>query len=121
MNVFIFFVLSYINQVIYLKEGTPLEEIDEKISSYNTQPTLVIYQSTSTISQIFLKLDHQFLELKRGLLNALDILFKVFWIFNLEYPNQAFNFFNFLESIYNIGDNKKPTIEELKKLILNSK
>ena len=52
----------------------PFTEITEIINKISKQPMLVLLDS----NQIFLKLDTHFIEMKEGLVNAIDILFKTF-------------------------------------------
>ena len=63
------------------------------------------------IKQIFVKLDAHAIEIKNNhmFIYSIDILFKCYWIFNLEYTAQAINIMYFLESIYDLGISVKRT------------
>ena len=69
--------------------------------------------------QYFLKLDNVLIELKMNFINAFDILFKSFWVFNISYEISATLIFYFFEQIYNIKENQKASISEFMALILS--
>ena len=54
---------------------------------------LIIYEEDFIIKQIHMKLEAHTIEIKNNkmFIYAIDILFKFYWIFNLEYPAQATN------------------------------
>ena len=87
-----------------------------------TQPLLIILEECFEIKQIFIKLDGQAIEIKNNInyIYAVDILFKIYWVFNLEYPIQAVNIMYFLECIYELGITpKKPSVDSLLHSFLN--
>ena len=86
----------------------PFTEITEIINKISKQPMLVLLDS----NQIFLKLDTHFIEMKEGLVNAIDILFKTFWIFNVQYPVAATNVFRFLEIVFKMEVRSQPKLLE---------
>ena len=68
------------------------------------------------IKQIFVKLDAHAIEIKNNhmFIYSIDILFKCYWIFYLEYPAQAINIIYFLESIYDLGISvNRPSIDTM--------
>ncbi len=72
--------------------------------------------------QLLLKLDNQVLPLKsNSIINALDILFKCFDVFNVIYPKPANAFYTFLELIYKFAaTNASPAILELENRIVSN-
>jgi hypothetical protein len=79
-----------------------------------TQPMLLVFEEDCLIKQIFMKLDAHAIEIKNNkmFIYAIDMLFKCYWIFNLEYPAQAINLIYFLESIFDLGISvKRPSVD----------
>ena len=71
-------------QILQLK-GTPI------------QPCLLIVGETTNVKEVFVFFDG----VKYALLNviqAADVCFKLFFIFNLKYPDAASAFYKFIES-----------------------
>ena len=58
---------------------------------------LIVFEEDCMIKQIFVKLDAHAIEIKNNhmFIYSIDILFKCYWIFNLEYPAQAINICTF--------------------------
>jgi hypothetical protein len=77
------------------------------------QPLLIIFEDDFLIKQIYIKLDNTTIQLKNhDFIYSLDILFKIFWIFNIEYPIQTVNVMYFLECIYQLSiSTKKPSVD----------
>ena len=71
-------------------------------NTFTKQPTLLLLDN----AQIILKLDNELIELEGGFTNALDILFKSFWVFQVEYPETAANIYYFIERCLNIKTDK---------------
>jgi hypothetical protein len=76
-----------LNILINLKHGTPLEESCSTITSHSLQPCLILINETLNdlkIHQMFLKVDQQTIIIPGcSILNVLDMLFKLLWIFNI--------------------------------------
>jgi hypothetical protein len=74
---------------------------------------LIIFEDDFLIKQIYIKLDNTTIQLKNhDFIYSLDILFKIFWIFNIEYPIQTVNVMYFLECIYQLSiSTKKPSVD----------
>lgn len=92
--------------------ATSMEEIDIKIKllklqSKSIQPKLLIVGEIFKIKEIYVYLD----DIKYPMLtilNAIDILFKILFIFNLKYPEECKVFYNFIESfLYDLPTLKK--------------
>lgn len=98
-----------------LKVGQSLTEIDEILTNKNyNQPILVSFDN----GQLYLKLDHQFCLLNTSSTTyGIDLLFKCFWVFNIEYPQSASYFYIFLEMIFGLAQNLKPILTEFMDLI----
>jgi hypothetical protein len=83
------------------------------ISGDITQPLLIIFEENMEIKQIYIKLDRQSIQIKNNdFIYCLDILFKIFWIFNLEYSIQTENVMYCLECIYELDiSTKRPSVD----------
>ena len=90
-----------------------MAECLDTISMDVTQPLLIILEENFDIKQIYIKLDRKSIELKNhDFIYCLDILFKIFWNFNLEYCIQTQNVMYFLECIYEMGISpKRPSVD----------
>lgn len=89
----------------------------EKCNSITFQPLLVVIEN-QTNKQFFLKLDSKLMEIRSDFINALDLLFKSFWVFNVDYTSQGTYVYNFLEIVYEINKNFKPALSELKRCLI---
>lgn len=98
---------------VFFKTSIPFTEVTEAINKISKQPILVLLES----NQIFLKLDSHYIEIKEGLVNAIDILFKAFWTFNIQYPVAAMNVFRFLEIVFKMDVRPQPKLLEKYELI----
>ena len=79
-------------------------------NKFTNQPVLLLLDN----DQILIKLDNELVELEGGFTNALDILFKSFWVFQLEYPETATNVYFFMERCLNIiNKNTRPKVNEM--------
>ena len=106
-------IISYV--IKHFKLGTPFNEITEIVNGITLQPILVCFDN----NQIFLKLDSKYCELPSGnFLYAIDLLFKSFYVFNVDYPSQASYFYYFIENIFEMRNNQKPFLLELDTKIL---
>lgn len=76
-------------------------KFSECMKDTNTrQPSLLLFGAQSNIEQIFLQVEDYASPLTAGnITNALDILFKSYYAFNLEYPVPAVNFFLYLQIV----------------------
>lgn len=78
-----------------------------KLQSRNIQPRLLIVGQLSKIMSISLYFDeisYPFLTI----INAFDILFKTFFVFNLEFPEESEIFYTFIQSLlYDLPTSKK--------------
>lgn len=90
------------------------EELETKIKllqlqGRNIQPRLLVVGDLHVIKQIcvfFDGLKYPFLTV----LEAFDILFKIFFVFNLQFPQESEVFYNFAQSIlYDLPTSKKCT------------
>jgi hypothetical protein len=52
------------------------------------------------------------------IVNCIDILFKIFGVFNCRYPCQLSNLYYFFELIFKINTELKPAINEIYNLIM---
>ena len=98
--------------------GTTLDEIFTKCNTITHQPLLAIIEN-GTNKQYFIKFDAKLMEIRSDFLNSIDILFKSFWVFNIDYTTQATYVFYFLEIVFGINQNVKPALSELKRCILS--
>lgn len=78
-----------------------------KIQKRNIQPKLLIIGDISKVKEIYVYFDeirYPFI----SLLKAFDVLFKTFYVFNLQYPQESEIFYNFIQSLfYDMPANKK--------------
>lgn len=94
--------------------GTPIEECIQIINTFHYQPSLILFKENEVIKQAFLKVDAKVIELKnKSFVYCLDVLFKVFWVFNVQYPTTAINVYHFLELLFEINIVKKNSIFEI--------
>lgn len=103
------------------------DEMDVKIKLLKLQrkciqPKLLIVGDLSNIKKISVYFDdlvYQFL----SILDAIDLLFKIFYVFNLQYPEESEIFYNFIQNIfYEIPTNKEfMKVSTVKNEILNIK
>jgi hypothetical protein len=85
-----------------------------EVNKITKQPVLIVWDNTQT----FLKLDNHLVELQtKSVSQGLDLLFKVYHIFDLKYPEPVDYFFKFLESIYELSTTKLPILVELEQNI----
>ena len=105
--------------------ATSEEELNIKLNllrllNTNIQPRLLIVGSILKIEKIFIYFDGiQYPMVK--MLTATDLLFKLFFVFNLEFPSESALFYSFLQIFfYEIPSDKKFTkIHTLKNDILS--
>lgn len=91
-----------------------------KLQNKRIQPKLMIVgdiDKVKSISIFFDNMTYPFLTI----LNAVDILFKIFFVFNLHYPEESLIFYNFLQDfLYEIPLSKKISkISTVKNEIIN--
>ncbi|KAI8115639.1 hypothetical protein CVS40_12277, partial [Lucilia cuprina] len=88
------------------------EELDMKLKllklqKCNIQPRLLILGEIANVKEIFVYFD----EIKYPMvqiITAVDILFKIFFVFNLEFPIESDLFYNFMQQFfYEINSEKK--------------
>src|SRR5579883_2371698 len=94
-----------------IKTGTPLPEMTQRCCEMSPQPMLASYVDTN---QWYLRLDDQFVELsiESYVVSAFDLLFKSFFVFDVSYPSQAENFYEFIGLIYD-GKSSKTKVTGL--------
>ncbi|XP_074112555.1 uncharacterized protein LOC141536144 [Cotesia typhae] len=83
-------------------EGTNLEQFARDIrakSKKNVQPYLVTVASQSSSASTFINGDGWFLNVPDNGNSAIsfDLLYKIFYVFNLDYPDSLRNFYNFMD------------------------
>jgi hypothetical protein len=71
--------------------------------------------------QIFLKLDDQYISLGCNFTTSVDLLFKAFWIFQVEYPLSATFVYNFMEKVFGFKIALKSSVSEVLKLFSKTK
>lgn len=86
-----------------------------KLQCKSIQPRILIIGEISNIKSIFVYVDdiqYPFLTF----VNALDVLFKIFYLFNLQYPSESDVFYNFIQSfLYDLPTAKKyPKVSTIK-------
>lgn len=105
--------------------GGTTEEVDAKLKllklqGRNIQPKLLVVGELTNIKSISIFFDNiKYPSLT--VLNAIDVLFKIFFVFNLEYPEESEIFYNFLQNVfYDIPAKKQfSKVAALKTEILN--
>lgn len=93
-----------------------------KLHNNNIQPLLLVIGQVHCVQQIYIYFDGiRFPILK--VLTAVDLLYKTFFVFNLEFPNESIIFYNFLQCFfYEMKSDKKfPKVSMIKDEILNLK
>ena len=99
-----------------------MEESCSTITSYSLQPCLILINEPANdlkIYQMFLKVDQQTILIPgASIINGLDILFKLFWIFNICYSNHLDNFMYFIELIFKMNKVTKPAVNEVYNIII---
>jgi hypothetical protein len=89
----------------------------KRVKEFNLQPSVIIlYQAGNPlkIEQMFINLDHRCMIIPgTKKVNCIDILFKIFWVFNCSYPCQLSNLYYFFELIFKINTELKPAINEI--------
>lgn len=81
------------------------------------QPFLLLLRDESDeVTQSFIVVDFKLIAAHRDLLQALDKLFKLYFVFNIEYPHHLNSFFLFLQmAVYNIDSSKmSSSVRDLK-------
>jgi hypothetical protein len=79
---------------------------------------LIVETNSHEVHQIFIKLDHQcILVPSTNIIHAIDILFKLHWIFNINYAIQLENLMYFFEYIFKLNKENKNSVNEIYKLI----
>ncbi|KAH0540384.1 hypothetical protein KQX54_016725 [Cotesia glomerata] len=83
-------------------DGTNLEQFARDIrakSKKNVQPYLVTVASQSSSAITFINGDGWFLNVPDNGNSAIsfDLLYKIFYVFNLDYPDSLRNFYNFMD------------------------
>jgi len=75
------------------------------------QPFLLLLSDESgEVTQAFIVVDFKLIVAHHDLIQALDKLFKLYYIFNIQYPHELHPFFTFLQmAIYNIDASKMPS------------
>lgn len=84
--------------------GGTQEEVEAKINLLKLQnkkipPQLIIIGDVCNIKSIaiaFEDIKYNFL----NIIDAIDVLFKIFFVFNLEYPSESNLFYNFLQDFF---------------------
>lgn len=91
-----------------------------KLQSRSIQPLLLIIGDVHMVKEIYIYFDGIKYPILK-VLNAVDILYKTFFVFNLEFPEESNVYFNFLQTFfYEMKSEKKiPKISSIKNEILN--
>ena len=74
-----------------------------------------------SITEYFIIVDTTTIPGGNTAVEAFDRLFKVHYIFNVNFARPVMSFFNFLEGLYELHKNIKPTVRELYSQMLHSK
>ena len=101
--------------ILNFKTGITFEEIASECNKLTKQPFLITLEN----GQKFLKLEENFIELKTNFTNCIDLFFKSFWVFNVEYAKEATYLMYFFQLIFKINDDVKPSVKELHQCIVN--
>ena len=97
-----------------------MEECIEAANEITSQPVLIFFVNKLLINQAFLKLDNKMVDLSScNFVFCLDLLFKFFWVFCIDYADQALNIFCFLEVIYGLNKTRKSSIDEYVDIFTN--
>lgn len=93
-----------------------------KLQGHSIQPRLLLIGDISNIKNIFVYFDEYRYEFFT-ILNAFDMLFKIFFVFNHQYPTESEVFYNFIQTFfYDLPTNKKFTkVASIKHEILKLK
>ena len=102
-----------------MKPGTSEQEVIEKCNSITSQPLIVLFTENLTIKQAFIKLDSKLLHLSsKSFSYCIDVYFKIFWCFNIEYVSSAVNVLYVLENIYKLNRTIKPCVNDIYQAII---
>ncbi|XP_046805208.1 uncharacterized protein LOC124419499 [Lucilia cuprina] len=78
-----------------------------KLQGRKIQPKLLVIGDTLKVKQIFVYFDNLRYPFV-STLKAFDVLFKIFFVFNLEYPSESEIFYHFIQSLfYDLPTSKK--------------
>lgn len=93
-----------------------------RMHNTNIQPLLLVIGDLNCIKKLYIYFDGLRYPVLR-VLTAVDLLYKTFFVFNLEFPNESIIFFNFLQNFfYEMKSNVKfPKVSMIKDEILNLK
>lgn len=83
------------------------------------QPFLLRIRQTNLKDSYCIHFNDRLILTNGKLLDTLDILFKIFYIFNLEYPKELIHFYQFLELITNINTNVSNSCKTLNNILLS--
>jgi hypothetical protein len=83
------------------------------------QPTIILIQNSPLqIRDIYIKVDNECIPVPgKSIINCVDVFFKLFWIFNINYAYVLENLMYFLELIFKINKDCKPSINEMFNMI----
>lgn len=72
-----------------------------------------------TVASVKVAVEKKILEAGSTIVEGIDRLYKSFWVFNMQYPDNCGNVFKFLgHSVYNVkGQKLPPTVLELSGLL----
>ena len=96
--------VDYYDFEIYLQVGTNVQDyVTEEKPSKGAAPYLLCLGSKIDPKHFFVIIDEEVLPCPEGATAAMDMLFKVHHVFNVEYAEEMALFYTFLENyIYNI-------------------
>lgn len=89
-----------------------LEELDAKLSLLKLQgrrnhPMILVVGEVINIKSVFVFFENSKYKFSK-VIDAIDILFKLFFVFNIQFPEESEIFYNFLQTLfYNIPSSRK--------------
>ncbi|XP_031353765.1 uncharacterized protein LOC116178415 [Photinus pyralis] len=109
------------SQQYFLYLGKSAQQVEQWIEHRKSKGTAIqpflfaIAESLKEIGEVFVYFDDVKFKFY-NIIRAMDICFKIFHVFNLEYPNECHMFWTFIETyLYNVKSNKSYTkVYELK-------
>ena len=105
------------SETCFLQLGTSLHEAGENRGE--SSPLLLIQgEFKKTVATVKVAVDSTVMEAGSSILEGLDRLFKIFWIFNLDYNDKCKSFLFFLQTIFGMKYGSLPaTVKQLRSIL----
>ena len=84
--------------LIALKSSFPMESVLEKLREAKAfHPTVVVFGTRDDVNQVFIVVEGQAVEIKKGVVSAVDKMLKIYFVLDMEFPQACKHVLHFLQ------------------------